>query len=257
MFTPQIPLNVSFQIKLPVFEGPFDLLLFFIERDELDIANIPIASITKDFLDYIRFLEASNLEVASEFIVVAATLMRIKAKMLLPTKEKDQSGNEIDPREELSSKLIAYRQFKEIVQELSLLENERSKQYERGFVMGEWSELYDLANTSSEWESLSLFKLMKAYEKILAKIDQKKSKAIHKIRQYSYNITTQKQFILDKFRIYPVLDFEKIFNESEERIHAIVTFLAILELLNQQTITIVSHPNEINSFHIKLNINYN
>ena len=89
----------KFEIKLPLFEGPFDLLLFFIERDELDIHDIPIAQITNDFLDYLHHLEKLNVEVASEFILVAATLMRIKAKLLLPRPVLDEEGNEIDPRE--------------------------------------------------------------------------------------------------------------------------------------------------------------
>ncbi len=89
-----------YKIKLPQFEGPFDLLLFFIERDELDIYNIPIFSLTKDFLEYIHHMENLNIELASEFILFISTLMRIKAKMLLPRKELDEAGNEIDPRQE-------------------------------------------------------------------------------------------------------------------------------------------------------------
>src|SRR6202162_4012934 len=93
--------TATYEIKLPHFEGPFDLLLFFIERDELDIYDIPIAKITGEFLDYLRKMSVMNIELASEFIVVAATLMRVKAKMLLPRKDVDETGNEIDPRQEL------------------------------------------------------------------------------------------------------------------------------------------------------------
>ena len=93
--------NDTYTIHLPQFEGPFDLLLFFIERDELDINDIPIATITDDFLEYLHYLERMNIDMASEFILVAATLCRIKAKLLLPRKQLDESGNEIDPREEL------------------------------------------------------------------------------------------------------------------------------------------------------------
>ena len=102
----------TFEIKLPQFEGPFDLLLFFIERDELDIHDIPISRITKDFLNYIHSMSQLNIEVASEFILVAATLMRIKAKMLLPRKELDEFGNEIDPRKELVDRLLEYSAIK-------------------------------------------------------------------------------------------------------------------------------------------------
>jgi segregation and condensation protein A len=92
--------QASYQIKLPQFEGPFDLLLFFIERDELDIYNIPITRIINDFLDFIHGQEKLNIELSSEFILFVSTLMRIKAKMLLPRKEVDAQGNEIDPRQE-------------------------------------------------------------------------------------------------------------------------------------------------------------
>src|ERR1700749_207902 len=106
-------MSASYQIKLPQFEGPFDLLLFFIERDELDIYNIPINTITKEFLVYIHELESLNIEQASEFILFISTLMRIKAKMLLPRKELDAHGNEIDPRLELVDKILEYKRFKE------------------------------------------------------------------------------------------------------------------------------------------------
>src|SRR5690606_32605148 len=96
----------GYEIKLPQFEGPFDLLLFFIERDELNIHDIPIARITTDFLAYLTRAPALNTELASEFIFVAATLMRIKAKMLLPRPEREGAGNEIDPTQDLIQKLM-------------------------------------------------------------------------------------------------------------------------------------------------------
>ncbi len=110
---------MSFEIKLPLFEGPFDLLLFFIERDELDIHDIPIFKITNDFMDYIQQLETLNMEVASDFILTAASLMRIKAKMLIPRTEKDEEGNEIDPRKELVQHLLEYKKYKSVLADLS------------------------------------------------------------------------------------------------------------------------------------------
>src|ERR1700761_6427018 len=105
-------MSASYQIKLPQFEGPFDLLLFFIERDELDIYNIPINKLTQDFLEYIHHIESLNIELAREFILFVSTLMRIKAKMLLPRKELDEQGNEIDPRMELIDKILEYKRYK-------------------------------------------------------------------------------------------------------------------------------------------------
>src|SRR6201985_2879903 len=122
----------NFEIKLPQFEGPFDLLLFFIERDELEIHDIPIARITDDFLNYLHHMTILNMEIASEFIFVAATLMRIKAKMLLPRYEADDEANEADTKENLIRKLIEYKKFKEICEELHPFEDERFKQEKRG-----------------------------------------------------------------------------------------------------------------------------
>src|SRR6201985_179204 len=122
----------GFEIKLPQFEGPFDLLLFFIERDELDIHDIPIARITDDFLNYLHQMASLNMEIASEFIFVAATLMRIKAKMLLPRYEVDEEGDPTDTKEELIRKLIEYKRFKLLCEELHPFEDERFKQEKRG-----------------------------------------------------------------------------------------------------------------------------
>ena len=126
-------MSQTFTIKLPVFEGPFDLLLFFIERDELDIYNIPIASITDEFLEYLHQMESLNVDLASEFIVVAATLMRIKAKMLLPRKPVDEEGNEIDPRQELVQRLLEYKKYKSVLEDLRKLEDIRSFMNPRGY----------------------------------------------------------------------------------------------------------------------------
>ena len=119
-------MSTTYTIKLPQFEGPFDLLLFFIERDELDIHDIPISKITDDFLEYIRQLESMNIDLASEFILVAATLMRIKAKLLIPRKPVDDEGNEIDPRDELVRRLLEYKKFKSVLEEMRTMEEDRS-----------------------------------------------------------------------------------------------------------------------------------
>ncbi|MFT5766171.1 MAG: segregation and condensation protein A, partial [Saprospiraceae bacterium] len=125
-------MDAGYNIVLPQFEGPFDLLLFFIERDELDINDIPISKITNDFLSYIQQLESLDIDLASEFILVAATLMRIKAKMLIPRKPVDEEGNEIDPREELVARLMEYKRYKSILEEMRTLEEDRSFRSPRG-----------------------------------------------------------------------------------------------------------------------------
>ena len=147
---------MSFEIKLPLFEGPFDLLLFFIERDELDIYDIPIAHITRDFLDYLKQLEQMNIEVASEFILVAATLMRIKAKMLLPRPQLNEQGEEVDPREELVKHLLEYKKYKSVVQALSQMEGEQLLREKRGNVEKEVKQLSEVHNVEAELENLNV-----------------------------------------------------------------------------------------------------
>src|SRR5436190_1155650 len=166
----------SFEIKLPEFEGPFDLLLFFIERDELDIHNIPISKIANDFLDYIHLAGAMNIELASEFILVASTLMRIKAKMLLPRYEKDEQGNEIDPRQDLVNKLLEYKQYKEASEELKQKEIVREQMFERRNLQKELSKiaLYaDGSNYNAELNTLTLYKLMMTFEKVMERFHKK------------------------------------------------------------------------------------
>ena len=153
----------SFAVKLPQFEGPFDLLLFFIERDELDIHDIPIARITDDFLNYIHQMVSLNIELASEFIFVAATLMRIKAKMLLPRYEAENGENEIDHKEELIRKLIEYKKFKEICEEIKPFEDERFKQEKRGNIAYDLEQAEKVAMPGEELTDVSLYKLMMVY----------------------------------------------------------------------------------------------
>ncbi len=228
----------TFNIKTEHFEGPFDLLLFFIRRDELDINNIPIFKITEDFLDYIHQLENLNLDVASEFILMAATLIRIKTKLLLPRKELDELGNEIDPREELIRKLIEYKKIKGILDDFRELEKERAKKFERGNTKKELKKIAGTVLLDVEMESISLFKLMKAFEKVVDRLEERKSKRIHTVRFYKYKVKDQKKKIISLVRTRGKLSFNKVFVEIENRIHAVVTFLAMLELLTSGDIEI-------------------
>ena len=158
---------MSFEIKLPLFEGPFDLLLFFIERDELDIYDIPISQITNDFLAYLDQLEQMNIEVASEFILVAASLMRIKAKMLLPRPQLDEEGNEIDPREELVKHLLEYKKYKDAAGELSESAAEQAGRHARSL-----SDLQRLKKELKqeqelEIESVQIWDLFDAFSRLM------------------------------------------------------------------------------------------
>lgn len=232
-------MSAPFLIHLPQFEGPFDLLLFFIERDELNINDIPIHKITNDFLDYIQHLERLNIEVASEFILVAATLMRVKAKMLLPRKEMDEQGNEIDPREELVQALMDYKRFKDVVEILKELEGNRSLRYARGNQKKEVEQLIKLLADEAELETITLFKLLKAYQRSMDRYKTKTEKVVHKIDPYKYSIETEREkltaFIKDKQKA----SFSEIITTCESKIHAVFIFLGMLELIQMQIISII------------------
>lgn len=226
---------MSYEIKLPQFEGPFDLLLFFIERDELDIYDIPIAKITDDFLDYLHHMQRMNIEVASEFILVAATLMRIKAKMLLPRKELDEAGNEIDPREELVARLIEYKRYKSVLDDFKNLEAIRQAMVPRGNVMDEIHTIAEKYSTEAELDTLSLYRLMKAFEKVLDRLNEPEIPQ-HRVILYNFTLEGQKEYLIDLVTYDEEVAFEKVFEPCRDRIHAIFTFLAMLELAQQQIV---------------------
>jgi segregation and condensation protein A len=233
-------IDSKFEVRLQLFEGPFDLLLFFIERDELDIYDIPIAQLTKDFLDYLHHLEKLNVDVASEFILVAATLMRIKSKMLLPRPVLDEEGNEIDPRDELVKHLLEYKKYKSVIEELSQLEIDRLDMERRGNLISEIKMLSEDVNVESELQDLDLYKMMRVFERVMERYEQEKQKPIHHVVQYPYTIELQKDFLIT--RLLKSKDqrvsFSDLVSEKPEKILVIYNFLAILELLQLREITL-------------------
>jgi len=229
---------VSFEIKLPRFEGPFDLLLFFIERDELDIHDIPISKITDDFLSYVRHLEAMNIEVASEFILVAATLMRIKAKMLLPRPVLNEEGEEVDPREELVKHLLEYKKYKSVIKELSEMEESRSLKHERGNIIKELKQLAETNNVEAELQDVTLYKLLKVFERVSQRFELKQKEKPHRVVQYPYTISGQKSYILSNLKNTDRLSFQSVITEDPNKIAIIFNFLAILELLQLNEVTL-------------------
>jgi segregation and condensation protein A len=229
---------VSFEIKLPLFEGPFDLLLFFIERDELDINDIPISKITKDFLDYLHNLEKLNIEVASEFILVAATLMRIKSKMLLPRPQLDEEGNEIDPREELVRHLLEYKKYKSVLEELQAMENSQIDKEKRGNINKELRSLAESVNVESEMQDLDLYKLLKVFQNVIERYEIEQNKPRHEVIQFPYTISGQRDFIMYTLRDKQKVPFSAIIEQDKNKIAVIFNFLAILELLQMAMITL-------------------
>ncbi|MER3499374.1 MAG: chromosome segregation protein ScpA [Chitinophagaceae bacterium] len=244
--------NSSYQIKLPQFEGPFDLLLFFIERDELDIYNIPISKITNDFLDYIHQQESLNIELSSEFILFISTLMRIKAKMLLPRKELDAQGNEIDPRQELVDKILEYKKFKEAAAQMAEMEAERMLMIRRGNIQRELAQIGEEVGEGTEIQTITLFKLMKSFEKVMLRLSQRINKPIHTVVQYNYTMESSRDAMLSLAQREKTVAFEKIFQDCENRVHAIFLFLALLELVQQKFLKILVGDGR-NNFIIEYN----
>jgi segregation and condensation protein A len=228
----------SFEIHLPQFEGPFDLLLFFIERDELEIHDIPIARITDDFLNYLHQMTILNMEIASEFIYVAATLMRIKAKMLLPRYESDSDVNETDTKEDLIRKLVEYKKFKEICEELHPLEDERFKQEKRGNIRFDIEQADTIEIPGEELSEINLYKLMMVYDRLVKRFLVRSEEVTHTVVQYPYTIEQQKKAIADMLRINNMMDFKTIAGNSENKVHFVYNFLAVLEMLQQELIDI-------------------
>ena len=244
--------NTSYHIKLPQFEGPFDLLLFFIERDELDIYNINITGIINDFLTYIHQSEELNIELSSEFILFISTLMRIKAKMLLPRKELDAQGNEIDPRQELINKILEYKRFKEASAQMAEMEALRMLMVKRGNIQKELSRIGEEDSEGTEIQNITLFKLMRAFERAMQKYSDRLNKPVHTVVQYNYTMEGSRDLMLNQAREQRTLSFEKIFDQCENRVHAIFLFLSLLELVQQKFLKIVIGEG-MNNFIIEYN----
>lgn len=232
-----------YKINLPKFEGPLDLLLFFIKRDELDIYDIPISQITSEFIEYVKLIEKLDLEIAGDFILMASTLMQIKARMLLP-KEVDEKGTEIDPRAELVAALLEYKRFKEMSDEFSYFEaNQRKVNFRGNF---ELDPKEKTENVEMLLKNISVYDLMKAFKKA---IEEKPKEPIHEIVRENFTIEEQADFILDSLIFKSSLTFVELVKTLHDKIQMIVTFIAILELVRSGKIGLRESQN-FNDFEI-------
>jgi segregation and condensation protein A len=209
-------------IKLVRFEGPLDLLLHLIKRDEIDIYDIPIAHITQQYLTYIELMRSLDLEVAGEFLVMAATLMRIKAKMLLPLPAVGEEEDEGDPREELVQRLVEYRQFKEAAGTLKTREEERRQLYERGMLPGA-DEAGPLPLAPA-----TLFDLLDALNRVMLRIPEHTA---YDIRAEAYDVEEKMSLIARTVAERGSVSFNALMQDCKARAEVIVTFIALLELV--------------------------
>ena len=244
----------SYQIKLPQFEGPFDLLLFFIERDELDIYDIQITKIINDFVTYMHSMEDLSIELSSEFILFVSTLMRIKAKMLLPRKEIDEQGNEVDPRQELIDKLLEYKRFKDASGKMAEMEAIRMLMVKRGNIQKEMTQVGEDAGEGTEIQAITMFKLMKAFERVMQRVHDRNNKPQHVVYNYDYTMEESREYMLDTVHSEKTVTFDKIFEICNNRIHAIFLFLSMLELIQKKYMSIITGEGR-NNFIVEWNEN--
>jgi segregation and condensation protein A len=238
-----------YKIRLSEFEGPLDLLLFFIKRDELDIYDIPITRITQEFLEYLRLMTALDLEIAGEFIVVAAELCQIKARMLLPKQERPDGTEEEDPRTDLVRRLLEYRRFKEMAEELSQMSEEQRKVYFRQY-FSEDDRTPEIQEEENLLKSVTIFHLINAFRRAMERAP--KVKRTHDVDMIPVTVEEQSEIILSTVSIRGEVSFSEIFADyldggpTEEfspalRLIIAVTFVALMDLVRTRMVALRQH----------------
>jgi segregation and condensation protein A len=223
-----------YRVQLNNFEGPLDLLLFFIKRDELDIYDIPISYITQQYLEYVNLMEELDLDVASEFILMASMLMSIKAKMMLPREEdENEEIDESDPRYELVQKLLEYKRYKEMAIKMADIDEETRKRYKRGYPD---ADDVDQQATGEALKDVTLFDLISAFRKVLTDIERQR--IVHKVNKVETTIEEQSEFVLEKLTRFGRQSFVSLCKNLTNRVVIVVTFLAILEMIKEQQINL-------------------
>ncbi|TAN59934.1 chromosome segregation protein ScpA [bacterium] len=221
---------MSYKIKLDIFEGPLDLLLYLVKKDHLNICDIPIAEVTEQYLQYIELMRLLDLHIAGEFLVMASTLIHIKSKMLLPVSEAatEELQEEEDPRQELVRKLLEYQQYKEAAGILRQKELSRQNLFTRPpQAAGENEEVYFEA---------SLFDLISAFSKALKEVPKE---LFYEVIKDEFTVEKKIHDLLHLFLNEPALLLSNLFERAKNKLEIVVTFLAILELIRLKEIIIV------------------
>lgn len=213
---------MTYQIHLTQFEGPMDLLLHLIRRDKINIYDIPISHITREYLSYIEVMQELKLELAGEFFVMAATLMRIKAQMLLPKRVEEEE--EEDPRDELVRNLIEYRKYKEAATRLAEKENERRLLFTRPPA----SPPEGIELEAGDDMEVSVFDLVDAFRKIMEDL---KKQVAYRVEREAYTVEEKASLIREYLDKRSEILFSELFTAAYDRIEIIVTFLALLEMV--------------------------
>lgn len=236
-----------YRVQLKNFEGPLDLLLFFIKRDELDIYDIPISYITNQFLEYISLMEELDLDVASEFILMASMLMSIKAKMMLPQEDSGEELDEHDPRYELVQQLLEYKRYKEMAEKMETIEEEAQKKHYRGYL---GADQVEKQASGEALKDVTMFDLMSAFKKVLT--DIKKQNTVHHVEKVQHTIEDQTEYVLERLQNQGRTAFRTMCMELKSRTKIVVTFLAILEMLKERQINLYVENDDPTDFFLDL-----
>lgn len=220
----------DYKVKLDVFEGPLDLLLHLIKEDELNIYDIPIARITKQYFEYIELMDELNLEIAGEFLVMASTLTYIKSRMLLPRgSDAAEEDDLLDPQKELIRRLIEYKKYKEAAGTLREREQNMSDSHARSFI-SEWDQ-----DDADYLKEVSVFKLLESFRTILGRVA---AGNVYEITLEDISVTEKMNVIMERLSRMPRLHFEDLFEDTRSRMELIGTFLALLELMKQRMVRV-------------------
>lgn len=229
---------MSYKIKLELFEGPLDLLLYLVKKDHLNIYDIPIAQVTEQYLAYLELMKILDLNIAGEFLVMAATLMQIKSKMLLPAQEGEPPQEEDDPRKDLVRQLLEYERFKEIAQELKKREIQqqdifkRPKSLEKGQVLA----APDAQAKEPVFFEASIFDLISAFSRAMADTPRD---IFYNVIKDEYSVEQKVHSILHDLLLRSSLSLSELFSQAASKIEIVVTFLAVLELTRMKEIVAV------------------
>ena len=232
---------MALSVKLKVFEGPLDLLLYLIEKNKIDIYDIPIVLVTEQYLDYIKQTETEDMNIMSEFLVMAATLLDIKCKMLLP-KEVNEEGEEEDPRAELVQKLLEYKMYKYMAYELRDRQVDAGKSwYKKPMLPKEVAEYKFPIDYNELIGDVSLARLHEIFKSVMKrqedKIDPIRSQ-FGKIEKDEINIEDKQNYIEEYMKNNKYFSFRELLEKQGNKLEMIVTFLTILEMMKQGVITI-------------------
>lgn len=220
---------MSYKIKLEIFEGPLDLLLYLVKKDHLNIYDIPVSEVTRQYLQYLELMRLLDLNIAGEFLVMVSTLMQIKSKMLLPAQESDQAQEEDDPRADLIRQLLEYEKFKEIAQTLRQRESGQQEVFKRPKLQSQ----DDAPDETPVYFEASLFDLIAAFSKALGEVPKE---LFYEVIKDEFTIEEKIHYILHLLLIKSRVSLSELFAQAKNKLEVIVTFLAILELIRLKEI---------------------